>query len=172
MCDLVTALMIGSTVMGGVSSIQQGNAAAASANYNAQVATMNAEIMDRNAKDAIERGKLEEQRKRQEIASLTGRQRAAMAANGVDLSFGSPLDTIVDTAMIGELDALTIRSNAAREAYDYNVAAVNGRSDAALSRANAKSSKTGGYLSAFGTVLGGASEIGKYRASQRVGAIA
>jgi len=168
MCDVVTALMIGSTVMGGVSAVQQGNAAAASATYNAQVATMNAEIMDKNARDAIERGKIEEQQKRFEIAALTGRQRAAMAANGVDLSFGSPLDTIVDTAMLGELDALTIRSNAAREAYDYKVAGANNRADAALSTANAKSSKTGGYLSAFGTILGGGSEIGKYRASRSI----
>jgi hypothetical protein len=164
--------MIGSTVMGGVSAIQQGNAAAASASYNAKVSTMNAEIMDKNARDAIERGKIEEQQKRFEIAALTGRQRAAMAANGVDLSFGSPLDTIVDTAMLGELDALTIRSNAAREAYDYKVAGANNRADASLSRANASSARTGGYLSAFGTILGGGSEIGKYRASQRVGTYA
>lgn len=165
MCDLVTVMMIGSTVMGGVSAIQQGNAAAASANYNAQVADMNAKVSDQNARDAIERGKIEEQQKRQEIAMLTGRQKAAMAANGVDISFGSPLDTLVDTAMLGELDALTIRSNAAREAYGYNVQAVNGRADATLSRANAKSSKKGGYLSAFGTVLGGAGDVLKYRAT-------
>jgi hypothetical protein len=126
---------------------------------------MNAKIADSNARDAQERGKLEEQNKRREVAMLTGRQRAAMASNGVDLSFGSPLDSLVDTAMLGELDALTIRSNAAREAYGYNVSATNARADATLSRANAKSAKTGGYLSAFGTVLGGAAEVGKYRAS-------
>lgn len=168
MCDLVTALMIGSTAIGGVSAIQMGNAQAASAQYNAQVASMNAEIMDANARDALERGKIEEQNKRREIAMLTGRQRAAMAANGVDLSFGSPLDTIVDTAMLGELDALTIRSNAAREAYDYKVAAANGRADAALSRSNASSARTGALLSGFGTVLGGAAEVGRYRSSVKV----
>lgn len=168
MCDLVTALMIGSTVVGGVSSIQQGNAASAAASYNAQVSRMNADIADKNARDAIERGKIEEQQKRSEIAYLTGKQRASMAANGVDLSFGSPLDTIVDTAMLGELDALTIRTNAAREAYNYKVSAENARSDANLSLANAKSSKAGGYLSAFGTVLGGAADTYKYRSSLRV----
>lgn len=165
MCDLVTIAMIGSTVMGGVSAVQQGNAAAASANYNAQVAEMNAGISDQNARDALERGKLEEQQKRQEIAAITGRQKASMAANGIDIGFGSPLDTLVDTAMLGEIDALTIRSNAAREAYGYKVDGANGRADAVLSRANAKSAKTGGYLSAFGTVLGGAADTYKYRSS-------
>lgn len=165
MCDLVTALMIGSTVMGGVSAIQQGNATAAAGRYNAQVSEMNAKIADSNARDALERGKIEEQNKRREIAMLSGKQRAAMAANGVDLTFGSPLDTLVDTAMLGELDALTIRSNAAREAYGYKVNATNARADASLSRANASAAKTGGYLSAAGTVLGGAADVGKYRAS-------
>lgn len=165
MCDLVTALMVGSTVISGAGAIQQGNAAEASGRYNAQVATMNAKIADQNARDALERGKIEEQQKRQEIAMLTGRQRAAMAANGVDITYGSPLDTIVDTAMLGEIDALTIRSNAAREAYGYKVNAANSRADATLSLANGKSAKTAGYLSAGGTILGGAGDAYKYRAS-------
>jgi len=85
-----------------------------------------------------------------------GRQQAAMAANGVDLTFGSPLDTIVDTATLGEIDALTIRRNSANEAYDFDVAAANGRADASLSRANAKNSRTAGNLKAFSTMLTGA----------------
>ena len=155
MCDLVTALMIGSTVVGGAAQIQAGNAQAAASRYNAQVAEMNAKLADRSARDAIERGQIEEQNKRREVASIQGRQQAAMAANGVDLTFGSPLDTIVDTAMLGEIDALTIRRNAAREAYDYKVQGVNYRSDATLSRMNASAAQTGGYMGALGTVLGG-----------------
>jgi hypothetical protein len=56
---------------------------------------------------------------------------------------------------MGEMDALTIRRNTAREAYDYTVQGANYRGDAAMSRASAKSSLSGGYLSAAGTVLGG-----------------
>lgn len=159
MCDLTTALMIGSTLVGGVSQIQAGNAQAAAANYNAQVAEMNATLADRAAKDALERGAREEQQKRMEIAQLQGRQRAAMAANGVDLTFGSPLDALVDTATMGELDALTIRRNAAREAFDIEVQGVNHRADATLSRMNASSARTGGFLDAAGTVLGGGAKV-------------
>ena len=172
MCELMTILTVASTVVGAAGAIQQGNAAAAAANYNAKVAEMNATMSDRRAKDAIERGAKDEQQKRQEIAQLKGRQKAAMAANGVDLTFGSPLDTIVDTAVLGELDALTVRRNAAREAYDYDVQAVNGRADATLSRMNAKAAKTGGYLSAAGTVLGGAGKAYSGYKSSTVGAIA
>jgi len=155
MCELMTALTIGSTVLGAVGAVQAGQAAAASGRYTAQVQEMNATLADRRAKDAIERGQIAEQRKRQEVAAIVGKQTAGMAANGVDLTFGSPLDTLIDTATMGEIDALTIRTNANREAYDYKVQAVNSRSNATLSRAQADAAETGGYLKAGATILGG-----------------
>lgn len=156
MCELTTALIIGSTLLAGAGQLQQGAATAEANRYNAQIGEMNATLSDRRAKDALQRGAVEEQRKRQEVAQIQGRQRAGMAANGVDLTFGSPLDTIVDTAVLGELDALTIRSNAYRESYDYKVDAVNKRAGATLNRQQADSAETGSYLNAAGTVLGGA----------------
>ena len=158
MCDLVTALTIGSTIIGGVGAVQQAQATAASQKYNAAVQDMNATLSERQAKDALERGADEEQRKRQQVQALLGQQKASMAANGVDTSFGSPLDTLVDTSIMGELDALTIRTNAARESYDYKVQAVNQRAGATLNRMGAQAALTGGYLDAMGTVLGGASK--------------
>lgn len=171
MCEPTTLMMmatvatIGSTVLSAAGQVQQGNAQAQAGQYNAQVADMNATMAETRAKDALARGAVEEQQKRAQTAQLMGRQRAAMAANGVDLTFGSPLDTIVDTAIMGELDAMTIRQNAGREADDYRMQAWNARADAGLSRSNAKSAKTGGYLAAGGTVLGGAADVGKFRAS-------
>jgi hypothetical protein len=135
--------------------MQQASASAEASRYNAQISEMNATLAQRRAKDAIERGKQAEQQKRLEVAQLQGRQRAAMAANGIDLSFGSPLDTLIDTAYLGEIDALTIRRNAAHEAYDHEVDAVSGQASAGLQRRNADSALTGGFLNAAGTVLGG-----------------
>ncbi len=159
MCvDPVTAMMIGSTVMGGMGAIQQGNAAAASAKYNAQVSDMNAKLAERQARDVVERGQIEEQQQRAKTAAIIGQQKAAMAANGVDLNFGSPLDTIVDTATMGELDALTIRTNTYREERDTRQQAENLRGQAGMYRAEAASAKTAGFLNAFGTVLGGGAQ--------------
>ncbi|MFZ5692457.1 MAG: hypothetical protein ACOY5F_14505 [Pseudomonadota bacterium] len=144
--------------------MQSGQAAAASGRYNAQVSEMNATLADRRAKDAIERGQLAEQRKRQEVAGIVGKQTASMAANGVDLTFGSPLDTLIDTATLGEIDALTIRTNANREAYDYRVQASSQRSQATLQRSQADSAETAGYLKAGATILGGgAQSYGRYK---------
>lgn len=171
MCDLITALTLAGTALGAVGQIQQGQAAAEAGRYNAKVAEMNAAISERQARDALERGKLEEQKKRTQVQQVLGRQKAAMAANGVDVSFGSPLDTLVDTATMGEIDALTIRSNSAREAYDYRVRAANGQAQATLDRMNADSAETGGYLAAAGTLLTGGAKAYGDRA-MRIGAIA
>ena len=157
MCELTTMLMIGSTVMGGVGAIQQGNAAAASASYNAKVADMNAKLSERQARDAVERGAIEEQQQRIKTSAILGQQKAAMAANGVDLKFGSPLDALVDTATMGELDALTIRANTYREERDIRQQGLNAQGQAGMYRAEAKGAKTAGFMNAFGTVLGGAS---------------
>lgn len=171
MCDIMMALTIGSTLLGAAGQMQQAQAQASAAKYNAKIGEMNAAIAERRAKDAIERGAKEEQRKRQDVQRILGQQQAAMAANGVDLTFGSPLDTIVDTAVLGELDALTIRSNTYREAYDHRVDAANKRAGAQLSRMEAKSATAGSYLGAAGTVLGGVGKAyGQYRES-RIGSI-
>ncbi|MDX0262436.1 hypothetical protein GOC60_14735 [Sinorhizobium meliloti] len=172
MCDLMTALTIGSTLAGTAGSLKQAQAASSAAEYNAKVGEMNATLSERRAKDAIERGAKEEQRKRQEVARIMGQQTAAMAANGVDVSFGSPLDTLVDTAVLGELDALTIRQNTYRESYDYQVDAANKRAGATLSRMEGRAAKTAGYLDAFGTVLGGGAKAYKDYSTSRIGAIA
>lgn len=156
MCDLMVALTLGSTLLGAAGQMQQAQATASAQNYNAQVADMNAKISERRAKDAIERGGIEEQKKRQQVQQVLGKQQAAFAANGVDVAYGSPLDTIVDSSVLGELDALTIRTNTYREAYEYRVDAANKRSSATLSRMNADAATTGGYLGAAGTILGGA----------------
>ena len=171
MCDLSLALTLGSTLLGAVGSIQQGQAAASAAKYNNQVAQMNATISERRAKDAIERGATEEQKKRQQVQQILGQQQAAMAANGVDLTFGSPLDTMVDTAVLGELDALTIRTNAYREEYDYRVQAANQRAGGQLALMEGKAAKTAGYLDAFGTVLGGAGKAYSGYSKSRIGSI-
>lgn len=156
MCDLSLALALGSTVLGAYGQVQQSQAQAKADRYNASVAAMNAEIENKKAKDAIERGAQEEQQKRQQTAQLMGRQRAAMAANGVDLTFGSPLDTLIDTAKLGETDALNIRTNSYREAYEYRTQSANSSSQAEMYKAKAKSDTAGGYIGAIGTILGGA----------------
>jgi hypothetical protein len=164
MCDLMTGMIAASTLVGAAGQMGSANAQANASNYNAQVADMNAKIESKRAQDSLERGKIDEQNKRREVAQIKGQQLAGMSANGVDVGYGSALDTLVDTATFGELDALTVRANSAREAYGHDVAAVNKKADSQMFKMEASSAKTNGYLSSLGTLIGGAGDAwGSYK---------
>lgn len=81
-------------------------------------AETNRRIAMAQANDALVRGSIEEQRYRRMIAGVVGAQNAAFGQRNVAKS-GTALDILSDTAQIGEEDALTIRNNAAREAWGY-----------------------------------------------------
>jgi hypothetical protein len=138
---------------------QQGKSQQAQYNYQAQVDANNAQIVEWQAQDAIKRGDIEEQQHRLKVAQLAGRQRSALAASGVDVSSGSALDVLGDTAELGELDALTIRSNAAREAYNYRVQASNAQAASSLNALSAKNAKTSSYIGATSSLLSGANSM-------------
>ena len=89
----------------------------------------NAGVADLQAADTIRRGQLDETKSRIATRGLIGSQRVALAANGVQVGDpGSTGDLLqIDSARIGEEDALTIRNNAARQAWGYQVEATNYR---------------------------------------------
>jgi hypothetical protein len=162
MCG-VTALMIGSTLLSAVGSVAQGNAQAASAEYNAQIAGQNAIYADARAKDALERGQLEEERVRREGTLVRKGQEARYGAAGIDLAYGSPLDAIISSSTQAELDALTVRANTNREAEDFEREAFSYRANADLSRMEGKNAKRAGFISAVGSVLSGGAGVYKYK---------
>lgn len=108
--------------------IEQGSEA------NAQINEFNARIAEAQARDAIFRGRETENRFRKEIRGTIGAQRAAYAAQGIDVNQDSALDVQTDTAYQGELDALTLRTNAAREAWGYQVSAADAQMQADAER--------------------------------------
>lgn len=151
---------VAGTLMGAAGAIQSGNAAKAAGDYNAQVAENNKIVAERQAADALARGQIAEDEQRRKTMAIKGAQRAALGASGVALDSGSPLDILGDTAAFGELDALTIRSNAEREAYGYRVQGMNFEAEAGLARAQGKAAQTAGYVGAGGTLLSGLATVG------------
>lgn len=129
MCEPVTITLAVIAVAGiaaaSYSTHQQAKAAKEQAHYQSAVANNNKVIADRAAEDSIKRGAVEEERKRQDIELLKGKQIAGFAGSGTDLSSGSVFDVVGETAALGELDALTIRSNYARESYEKRVMGMN-----------------------------------------------
>lgn len=162
MCELATIAIIasiGSAAMGTIGAIQQGQQQSAMFKYQAQVDKNNAILADRQAEDALARGQEEERKHRIKVGLFKGQQINAFAANGVTVDSGTPLDVLGDTAEAGELEALTIRNNAAREAWGYRVQGANYRSSAGMNSAGAQNAITSGYTSAFTTALAGAGTV-------------
>lgn len=111
------ASMVASTGMGVMSSIQQGKARQAQAEYQADVARQNQQLAEQQASAQRKEGYDNMVAKRQETAKLIGRQRAAAGASGATVDVGSSLDLQADTAAQGEIDALNIYNQASDKAY-------------------------------------------------------
>lgn len=139
MCWMVAA-MAASVVM---SAMQAKNAAAAEQNqakYNSAVARNNATMAEYQAQDAIARGNKEAEDHSRKVAQLGGTQRNTMAAHGLDLSEGTPLDILSDTEVMGKYDQDTIKYNASKQAWASRVEASNFNSQAGMFDTQAKNS--------------------------------
>lgn len=150
---------VASAAIGGASAIASGNSQANAANYQAQVAANNNIVAQQNASYALKAGAAKEEASRLQTAAVTARQKAIQGASGLDVESGSPIDVRSGTSTIGELDALTIRNNAAREAYGYQVQGGNFDTQGELDKAAASNDSTSGYLNASSSILGSASSI-------------
>lgn len=139
---VAAAVSIGTSVVGtGVSvygGIQQQKAAAKNSKYAAKVAKKNEARALLAAKDAERRGERDAARAKKASDRLKGRQRAVLAANGVDIGSGSAVDILEDTTRIGKADALAIRENAKREADDYRAQGESFSDEYKMNRKRAK----------------------------------
>jgi hypothetical protein len=150
MGTIVPLLSLAATAAGGVMSAMgaynQNQAAANAAAYNAKVASNAAQF-------SKQQGEIRAEAADRQTAALLGRQKAGFAAGGVDVNSGSPLDIQTDTVRFGRLNSLTIRNNAAREAWGY-------QSGANLQTAEAQGYQQAAPMAAAGSLIGTAGEVG------------
>jgi len=159
MCEPVTILAataaVTSAVGAGLGAVSANN----QAQYQAQVAKNNAKLADRAAADAIARGAVAEQNQRSKTRQQLAAFRASAAARGVAVDEGSALDVQETGQALGNLDALTIRSNAEREALGFKSQSMNFISEAGLQKSAGQSALIQGGLSATGSLLEGGSAV-------------
>lgn len=147
-----TAFNVASDIMGGFAKAGQLNA-------QAQIARNNAIIARQNAIGALGAGEA-----RAEIQGLRNRAqmgalKAGQAAAGVDVNTGSAADVRASAAMLGMHDMMTIRSNAARQAYGYETQALGQELQSKLYRKGAKIAPWEGGFNALGSLIGGSSKL-------------
>jgi len=153
------AFTAGSTVVSAIGQKRQADAEAANLRYNAAIQRNNQIIANRNADDAIKRGKIEEQQNRLRIAQLKGEQRARTGSSGILVDQGSALDLLADTAEIGEYESQIILNNAEREASGFRTQASNYGSSAINSDIAADNTQAAGLQTAGTTLISGAGRV-------------
>lgn len=155
----LAALTIGNTVSKFGTDRREAKTAEQMGDYEAQLYGTNADLAELQAADAIARGHESELRSRRGSRQLIGSQRAALAAQGISLDTGSPLDVVENDAALGELDALTIRNNAKREAWGFQTQATQYRSQGEMARTSGRNTAKALRNRSVSTLLSGAGEL-------------
>lgn len=135
-----------STAVGAVGSIYAGGQAAAAAEGQANIAAQ-------NARTAQLQANAREEEQRRASALQLGEQRAGAAQSGFDANTGSFSALQGQSAGNAELDALTTR-------YTGQLQSLSLQNEATGLRRQASTSRTQGYMNAFGTLVGGAARYG------------
>ena len=154
------ALAAGTVISAGTAAYgaySQGQAQEASAKYNAQVAANNAVIAQQQAVRAAQAGEAQAEVTQQKTRAKLGGIVTSEAAGNIDVNSGSSLDVQSSAKQLGELDALTVRSNAAQTAYGYETQSAADTAQSQLDKSQASNSATAGDIGAGGSILGGVS---------------
>lgn len=164
--SMTLALAVGSAVAGGAGALEGaagqkevGQANSEAAAYQAQVATNNAAIAQENATMDIQAGEVAAVNKGLQTRATVGSEKANQGASGIDVNTGSAVDVRAGTAEMGMLDALTIRSDAAKKAYAQEVHATSDTAQSQLDTMQSQQALKAGDIAAEGTMLSGASTV-------------
>ena len=122
--------------------------------YQAQIAKNNAIIARQNATAADQSGAQQQQQALLRTASLVGQARAAQGSSGIDVNTGSAVGVRATDSLLGQLSGLEIRSNAARQAYGYQVQAQAFDESAKNDEVAGNNALLGGLIGSLGGAVG------------------
>ena len=144
--DMATGLFAAANVFQTISGIYSSISAA---QENKAQARFNAAMNRIRARDALFRGQIAEQEYRKQGAQLKGEQRAVLSAQSIALDSGTALELQTQAASAVETNALTIRSNAMREAWGMEM-------EASAHEAEGRRAEYAGRAGAAESIVGGA----------------
>ena len=179
MCNPVVAIAM--TVVSAAMQVQQGNAARKAANanaentrriseHNAQVQEANAENLREAGQDAKSRGANAAARARLDAIRANSKARAINAGSGLAVNSGNNLFMQGQNAQYGQVNADILMNNAEREAYGYELQAVDRLNQANNIRAGGQATannqsyqgelaKQSSLYDAAGTLVSGGSQF-------------
>lgn len=159
----LTAISLGATALGGgVSALGQimgGRSQAAMFQYQSGIAAMNAQIAKQNADYAIATGEVSAQEAGMKTRAQMGQTVAQQGAGGLAVGSGSNARVVTSELALGQEDQALIRSNAAKQAYGYEVGAAQATAQSQLYGTAASQAKTAGMVGAAGSILSAAGSV-------------
>lgn len=136
------------SLVGGYSQLQQGN-------YEAGVAKQNAALSREAAAESIRTGQVERRDFWRKIGQVKGQQTASMAANGIELGYGTADRIEGDTRALAAEDADTLYRNQNERTRGFIIDSANYKASAKASKQQGVSGLVGSVFDAGGSLLGG-----------------
>lgn len=164
-------LAAGAAVAAAAGTMASGLSQASDLRYQAKVADRNAQLTNEQTLDAIQRGQLDRVQLDRKYSQLQGQQQAAMAANGIDLSFGSAEQIASDTAMLRNEDASALYTNQANEIRGFDIQASNYRGEARAKRQAATGAIVSAAFSSASSLMGGANQYSQLKSKAAYGGV-
>lgn len=157
-------------IFGAIGDVFGGFAQQGAYDAQSQIARNNAIIARQNAAYAAQAGEAKTEqlglRNRGQVAEIAARQAGA----GINPNTGSALDVRKSAGMLGNLDILTARSAAARQAYGYQIQAQAEDVQSEMARKAGKIAPFVGGFDALGSLLGSSTSLsGMYQKAQQEG---
>lgn len=163
MNPMMGAVGIGTSLLGSLfgasGAMQSGAAQSGEFMYKAGLAQMNAQIAEQNSNYSIAKGEQEAGIYGMQARQKAGQIKADQGAGGLDVNSGSNLAVQQSQHTVSQMDLNTIRTNAAKVAYDYRVQAEEFRSEAAMDMIGAMNSRSAARTNAMASLIGGASSV-------------
>lgn len=168
------ALGIGATLLSGISSAkgaaQLGAAQQGMYNYQAGIANLNAQIAKQNEDYARDLGERQAGQYGMQAAQRKGQTSVALASSGLDINTGSAANVRASQDLITHMDLDTIRSNAAKAAYDYDVQSVQYENQAKLYQMAGTNAAAAAKINVTSSILGTAASVSdKWLQASQVG---
>lgn len=141
----------------------------AQAKYEASVARRNQALAVEASHDSRLAGRDEIRDFWRKVGSIKGQQIASMAANGIDVGFGTAARVQDDTQMLAQDDATNLYRNIENRTKGYLIEASNHASEAKAAKMRGKAAMTQGIFGAATSILGAASQATSLNAKARGG---
>lgn len=157
------AMAIAAGVIQGAGSLYSGMAANAQGKYESELAERNAAMEVEAAHESVLAGRDERTAFWRKVSQVKGQQIAAMAANGIDVGYGTADLIQQDTQMLANEDAKNLYRNIDERTRGHHINAMNFVSESKAARQRGKAALVGSVFSAASSVLGGAQQASALR---------